>query len=92
MSDSIEGFLARAKCKNDMIQVVADAPEGAYILVAVVPQGEPGGGKLAVYTPTTTTFALYGFYALIELILGNVKDDLMASIAEGGEPDGDQIA
>jgi hypothetical protein len=90
MADSIEGFLARAKCKNDMIQVVSDAPEGAYILVAVVPQGEPGDGRLAVYTPATTTFALYGFYALIELLIGGVKDDVFASML-GGEPDGDQI-
>jgi hypothetical protein len=85
MADSIEGFLARAKCKADMIQVVADAPEGAYLLVAVVPQGEPGAGKVAVYTPATTTFALYGFYALIEMILGGVKDDVFASMLGGYE-------
>jgi hypothetical protein len=88
--DSIEGFLAKAKCKSEMIQVVADAPEGAYILVAVVPQGTPGSGKIAVYTPATTTFALYGFYALIELLLGGVKDDVFAEML-GGDTDGDQV-
>jgi hypothetical protein len=85
MADSIEGFLNRAKCKAEIIKVVADAPEGSYVLVAIVPQGEPGAGKLVVHTPATTTFALYGFYALIEMIVGSAKDDVMGAIATGGQ-------
>jgi hypothetical protein len=80
VSDSIENFLSKAKGRDQIIKMIQESPENSYILVATIPNGEPGTGKMAVYTGgESSTFALHGFYALIRLLLEGAQDDLLVS-------------
>lgn len=79
MADNTENFAANTKCKSDLIKILQDSPEDSYMLVATIPNGEHGSGRLAVYGPQATTFSLHGFYALIRLLLEGAQDDLLAS-------------